>query len=101
MFPVILTGVPGEEPAKHSSGPNCLFSPEQEESPGGIHFCCLLKVLWLLEGSLKIFLGMNGHSNDPHLQSNDHRFMGQALFLAFYISISLNAHNALVRLSPT
>lgn len=32
MLPVILTGVPGEEPAKHSSGPNCLFSPEQEES---------------------------------------------------------------------
>lgn len=33
MLPVILTGVPGEEPGKHSSGPNCLVSPEQEDPP--------------------------------------------------------------------
>lgn len=60
VLPVILTGVPGDEPANHSSGPNCLFSPEQEESPGGIQFCCLLKILWLLEGSPKIFsVGMD------------------------------------------
>lgn len=55
MLPVILTGVPGEEPGEHSSGPNCLFSPKQEESPGGIQCCCLLKMLWLLKGSPKVF----------------------------------------------
>lgn len=55
VLPVILTGVPGEEPAKHSSGPNCLFSPEREESFGEIQFCCLLKILWLLKGRSKVF----------------------------------------------
>lgn len=49
MPPVILTGVPGPEPGEHSNGPKCLFSPEEEKSPGGFQFCCLYKILWLLE----------------------------------------------------
>lgn len=55
MLPMILTSVPGEEPGKHSNGPNCLLSPEQEESPGGIQFCCLLKIWWLVKGNPKVF----------------------------------------------
>lgn len=64
MLPVILTGVPGEEPGECSSGPSCLFSPEQEEFLEGSSFA--VKDPVVPKGESKSLLNVNGQSNDCH-----------------------------------